>query len=75
MGRSLQPVLVAYHKNVLTRKLVTSQVVEWPFFQIPEKSRLCNVRVITNINILSPLHICMVSVPFFILFLIQLTGI
>ena len=34
--RSIQPVLVAYPKNLLTWKFVTSQVVEWTFLQIPE---------------------------------------
>ena len=30
-----QPVVVAYRKNLLTCKFVTSQVVEWTFLQIP----------------------------------------
>ena len=34
--RSIQPVLVAYPKNLLTCEFVTSQVVEWTFLQIPE---------------------------------------
>ena len=34
--RSIQPALVAYPKNLLTCKFVTSQVVEWTFLQIPE---------------------------------------
>ena len=34
--RSIQPVLVAYPKNLLTCKFVTSQVVERTFLQIPE---------------------------------------
>ncbi len=36
--RSIQPLLVAHHKNLLTCKLVTSQVIEWPFLQLPVKS-------------------------------------
>ena len=34
--RSIQPVLVAYPKNLLTSKFVTSQVVEWTFLKISE---------------------------------------
>ena len=49
--RSLQSVLVAYQKNLLTCELVTSQVVEvvevvkLPFLQIAKKSGFSIIRV------------------------------
>ena len=43
--RSIQPLLVACPKNLLTCKFVTSQVVEWTFLQIPEESGLSILRV------------------------------
>ena len=45
MERSIQPLLVACPKNLLTCKFVTSQVVEWTFLQIPEESGLSILRV------------------------------
>ena len=43
--RSSQHVLVAYQKNLLTFELLTSEVVEWLFLQIPEKSSFSIIRV------------------------------
>ncbi len=40
VDRPIHPLLVAYLKNLLTCKSVTSQVVERPFLQIPELSGL-----------------------------------
>ena len=48
--RSIQPVIVAYDTNLLTCKLVTSQVVEWPFLQIAETSVLSIIRVKPSIT-------------------------
>ena len=51
MERSLQPVLVADQKNLLTCELVTSQVVELPFLQIAEKSGFSIIRVNKGHNV------------------------
>ena len=45
LWRDLQPVLVAYQKNLMTFKLVTPQVVGWPFLHIAKKSGFSIIRV------------------------------
>ncbi len=59
---SIQPLLVAHYKNLLTCKFLTSQV-GWPSRQIPEKSGICTIRVKDSYSSFKPFCIGFSGAP------------